>query len=163
MSKIGVLISVVKTIISGFAEVKQARPHLIPEIFLKHFELRSLLFLPAYCGSFKFINCLLNRIFKEDTTKHTIMAGFLSGSFYMFYPQFTLVSFAFIRSVQLLWLKHVKDYKGKDKVRNSMKSLPMGVILLWSTVTILFVSRFMYPYMSSKYIIMCLNYISGSL
>lgn len=144
--------------------MRGAKLSAVPGIILQNFDIRSFLFLPAYCGSFKLLNCLLNRLFYEDTTKNAIMAGFLSGSFFMFYPNFTLNSFALIRSVQLLWRKHVQDYRGeKNTVMSSLKSLPMGLIVLWTTTSILFISRFFYPYLSSRYIVMSLNYITGSL
>lgn len=152
-----------KSIISGYSEIKSGSLLNIPGILLKHMDIRSLLFLPGYCGSFKLINCLLNRLFYEDTTKNSLMAGFLSGSFYMFYPNFTLISFAFIRTVQLLWLKHIKGSKRDDKVMRRLKSLPMGMIVLWSSATILFISRILHPHTASKYISVCLNFLTGSL
>lgn len=167
VTKIGIVLSTAKSIISGFAELRDFRRPLLqmPRVFLKNIDACSLLFLPAYCGSFKLINCLLNRLFQRDSTKNTIMAGFLSGSCYMFYPNFTLVSFALIRSVQLLWMKHILEYKGEKyrKLISKIKALPMGSMVLWASVSILFLGRFMYPHLSSKYIVMCMNYITGSL
>lgn len=163
MTKIGLLLSTVKSLIFSFPLLRSSRIMQMPGILLKHMDLSSLFFLPAYCGSFKLINCLLNRLFKEDTTKNSIMAAFLSGSFYMVWPNFTLVSFAFIRSIQLLWLKHIEDYKGSNKAIATLKSLPMGDLTMWMATTVLFLSRFMYPHMASKYIKMCMNYLTGSL
>lgn len=159
----GLLLSTVKSLISGYSELKSGRIYQIPRVLLKHMDFQSLIFLPAYCGSFKFINCALNRLFRKDTNKNAIMAGFLSGSWFMMYPQFTLNSFAFIRSVQLLWMKYINDYEGPERGRKLLKKLPTGLIVLWATTSVLFISRFLHPHMSSRYIVMCLNYITGSL
>lgn len=163
MTKIGILISAAKSIVSSYSQLKAARVQRIPGIILKHMDMRSLLFLPAYCGSFKLINCLLNRLFGDDTLKNSVVSGFISGMFYMLYPQFPLISYALIRSVQLMWMKHIKSYSGDDKMRNHLKSLPMALIVLWLSGSVLFICRVMYPHMSSKYMVDTFNYISGSL
>lgn len=163
VTKIGLLISSAKSLIAGFVQLRSAKFLEMPRIFLKNMEPRSVLFLVLYCGSFKFLNCLLNRYFGEDSNKNAVMAGYLSGVFYLFYPRFTLVSFALVRVVQLLWMKNVKDYKGKDKMKSRLKSVPMSPIVFWATGSLLFISRFMYPHLSSKYMMMCLNLVSGSM
>lgn len=122
-----------------------------------------LAFVILYCGSFKFLNCFLNRLFCKDSKKNTLMAGYLSGICYIFYPRFTLISFALVRVAQLLWMKNIADYDGRNDVLKKLKDLPMGYIVLATTVSFLFSSRVMFPYLSSKYIVMCLNYVSGTL
>lgn len=163
MTKIGLIISSIKSLIAGFPQLRSAKFLEIPGIFLKNMEPRSVLFLVLYCGSFKLLNCLLNRYFGEDSNKNAIMAGYFSGIFYLFYPRFTLVSFALVRVGQLLWMKYVKDYKGKDKALTKLKNVQMASIVLWATCSLLFITRFSYPHLSSKYIIMCLNHMSGSM
>lgn len=129
----------------------------------KNFEFSSMLFLVTYCGSFKLLNCLINRYFGRDSNRNGIMAGFLSGAAYSFYPRFIMNSFGMMRACQLAWLKYIEDYKGPNKHIRRLQGLPMERIIFMVTASILFIGRIMFPFNTSNYIVMTLNYLTGNM
>lgn len=123
-----------------------------PSLFVKNFDYGLFFFLTIYSGLYRFGNCLLNRYTGKDEAKNSTVAALISGVAFCIYPKFLILSFGFVRAVQLSAMDFIQRHKEDSAWVRALDRFPTSWLLYSVATAYAYQCRVFYPDITPTYI-----------
>lgn len=107
------------------------------------------------------LGCAIARHYQKPTKTANILAGLLSGTAYLMYPNLTILAHATAAAGKLLWMRYARHKDGKSKLVNAIEALPMAQLIYMVLIAYAFHIRAFYPKSTPGFIVKTAAFNTG--
>lgn len=94
---------------------------------------------------FQILTCLFNRLYGIESKYANILAGFVAGGFFYFYPQSSFLAYAIACTIEIVW-QRMQNSKRPHQFIRKINELPLARIFYPIIMGYLFHMRSFYPW-----------------